>query len=160
MPEGLEAATGLFQRVHDIAFATGWLRLDDAVRYRVLLVDVPRWVATMMDLGPYVAGSPAATLTADSDPAHGPVRGAAVRVGPDRRRDGAPYGFPGADHRASRVRLHPFDGVGEGVLVTAAPPTGWDRAAYRACCDAETVAAPGDDRACCPRVWSQFGSFW
>ncbi len=57
VPGGTEAATGfsvdLFERVNDIALATGWLRLDDSVRYQVLLVDVPRWTAQMMDLGVY-----------------------------------------------------------------------------------------------------------
>ncbi|MFD4905172.1 hypothetical protein [Kitasatospora purpeofusca] len=57
VPDGVETATGLsadlFQRVQDIALATGWLRADDAVRHQMLLVDVPRWTANMMDLGLY-----------------------------------------------------------------------------------------------------------
>ncbi|MET9397137.1 hypothetical protein [Kitasatospora sp. NPDC002965] len=53
----MDIATGLsadlFRRVHDIPLAAGWLRADDAVRDQVLLVDVPRWPAKMMDLGIY-----------------------------------------------------------------------------------------------------------
>ncbi|MEY9846104.1 hypothetical protein ABH940_003189 [Streptacidiphilus sp. BW17] len=33
------------------------------------------------------------------------------------------------------------DSIGEEVLVTAAPPPGWDRTAHRAGCDAEVLAA-------------------
>ncbi|MFI6850061.1 hypothetical protein OG535_39885 [Kitasatospora sp. NBC_00085] len=57
VPGGVETATGmgpdLSNRVHTIALTTGWLRPDDVVRYQMLLVDMPRWVATTMDLGLY-----------------------------------------------------------------------------------------------------------
>ncbi|KJS52908.1 hypothetical protein VM98_28430 [Streptomyces rubellomurinus subsp. indigoferus] len=55
VPGGAEAATGLsidlFSRVRAVALATGWLCPDYAAGHRLLLVDVPRWSAGMMELG-------------------------------------------------------------------------------------------------------------